>query len=87
VRRRDFNIIAGCALAAAPLAGCSRKQRVKTKIEPLHDQMAARVARDEFPGAVWLLAQGDDVAVDTVGVTAVGGNCRCAGTPSSASPR
>jgi CubicO group peptidase (beta-lactamase class C family) len=39
----------------------------------LHDQMAARVAQDEFPGAVWLLAQGDDVAVDTVGVTAVGG--------------
>jgi len=40
---------------------------------PLHDQMAARIAQDEFPGAVWLLALGDDVAVDTVGVTAVGG--------------
>ena len=43
-------------------------------MKPLHDQMAARVAQDEFPGAVWLLAQGDDIAVDTVGVTAVGGN-------------
>lgn len=42
-------------------------------MKPLHDQMAARVAQDEFPGAVWLLAQGDDIAVDTVGVTAVGG--------------
>ncbi len=25
-------------------------------MNPLHDQMAARVAQDEFPGAVWLIA-------------------------------
>ncbi len=43
-------------------------------MKPLHDQMAARVGQGEFPGAVWLLAQGDDIAVDMVGVTAVGGN-------------
>ena len=42
-------------------------------MKPLRDQMAARVAADEFPGAVWLVARGDDVVVDTVGVTAVGG--------------
>jgi CubicO group peptidase (beta-lactamase class C family) len=74
MQRRDFAIIAGSALAAARFAGCSgRQQRLETKIKPLHDQMEARVGKDEFPGAVWLLAQGDDVAVDTVGVTAVGG--------------
>ncbi|MEA2698430.1 MAG: hypothetical protein QOI66_2701 [Myxococcales bacterium] len=73
MQRRDFTIIAGCALAAVPFAGCLRRQRLETKINPLRDQMAARIAQEEFPGAVWLLAQGDDVAVDAAGVTAVGG--------------
>jgi CubicO group peptidase (beta-lactamase class C family) len=73
MHRRDFIITAGSALAAGRWAGCSRRQRLESKMKPLHDQMAARVAQDEFPGAVWLLAQGDDIAVDTVGVTAVGG--------------
>ena len=35
--------------------------------------MAAQVAENKLPGAVWLVAQGDDVVVDTVGVSAVGG--------------
>jgi CubicO group peptidase (beta-lactamase class C family) len=35
--------------------------------------MAALVAQDRFPGAVWLLALGDEVAVDAAGVTAIGG--------------
>jgi CubicO group peptidase (beta-lactamase class C family) len=39
----------------------------------LRDQIAARVARHEFPSAVWLVAQGDDVAVDAVGTTAIDG--------------
>ncbi|HXI56856.1 MAG TPA: serine hydrolase domain-containing protein [Polyangia bacterium] len=73
MQRRDFTTIAGWALAAAPFAGCLRRQRRETKINPLHDQMAARIARDEFPGAVWLVAQGDDVAVEAVGLSAVGG--------------
>ena len=40
----------------------------------LHDAMAARVARGEFPGLVSLVARGDDVRVDTVGVTEFGGS-------------
>ncbi len=36
--------------------------------------MAARVAQGELPGAVWLVARGDDVSVDSVGVTHVGGS-------------
>ncbi|MDP9178023.1 MAG: beta-lactamase family protein [Gemmatimonadota bacterium] len=43
------------------------------KVASLRDPMVARVTRHEFPGAVWLVAQGDDVAVDAVGVTAIDG--------------
>ena len=36
--------------------------------------MAARVERGEFPGIVTLVARGDDVRVETIGVTAFGGD-------------
>ena len=39
----------------------------------LHEAMAARVERGEFPGIVTLVARGDDVRVDAIGVTHVGG--------------
>jgi CubicO group peptidase (beta-lactamase class C family) len=39
----------------------------------VHDLMAAQVARNQFPGAVWLLARGGDIVVDAIGVTAIGG--------------
>ncbi|MET0416829.1 MAG: serine hydrolase domain-containing protein [Actinoplanes sp.] len=39
----------------------------------LHDAVAARVERGEFPGVVTLVARGDDVVVDAVGVTEFGG--------------
>jgi CubicO group peptidase (beta-lactamase class C family) len=35
----------------------------------LHEAMAARVARGEFPGIVTLVARDDDVRVDTIGTT------------------
>lgn len=41
---------------------------------PLHDAMAARVERGEFPGIVTLVARDDDVLVDAIGVTAFGGD-------------
>jgi CubicO group peptidase (beta-lactamase class C family) len=40
----------------------------------LHDAMAARVERGEFPGIVTLVARDDDVRVDTIGVTEFGGD-------------
>jgi CubicO group peptidase (beta-lactamase class C family) len=40
----------------------------------LHEAMAARVERGEFPGIVTLIARGDEVRVDAVGTTAVGGD-------------
>ncbi|GAA2888938.1 hypothetical protein GCM10010517_53010 [Streptosporangium fragile] len=36
--------------------------------------MAARVAKGELPGMVTLVARGDDVHVDTIGVTAYTGD-------------
>jgi CubicO group peptidase (beta-lactamase class C family) len=40
----------------------------------LHDAMAARVERGEFPGIVTLVARDDDVRVDAIGVTEFGGD-------------
>jgi CubicO group peptidase (beta-lactamase class C family) len=40
----------------------------------LHDAMAARVERGEFPGIVTLVARDDDVTVDAIGVTTFGGD-------------
>jgi CubicO group peptidase (beta-lactamase class C family) len=39
----------------------------------LHEAMSARVARGEFPGIVTLVARGDHVTVDSIGVTRFGG--------------
>ncbi|WP_305789495.1 serine hydrolase domain-containing protein [Symbioplanes lichenis] len=39
----------------------------------LHEVLAARVERGELPGAVTLVARGDDVQVDAIGTTAFGG--------------
>jgi CubicO group peptidase (beta-lactamase class C family) len=38
----------------------------------LHEAMAARVAKGELPGMVTLIARGEDVYVDTIGVTTFG---------------
>ncbi|HEY0533538.1 MAG TPA: serine hydrolase domain-containing protein [Actinoplanes sp.] len=40
----------------------------------LHDAMAARIERGEFPGLVSLVARGDDVTVDALGFTHYGGD-------------
>jgi CubicO group peptidase (beta-lactamase class C family) len=45
-----------------------------TGLARLHDAMAARVERGELPGLVTLVAHGDDVAVDTIGVKAFDSN-------------
>src|SRR2546422_7181525 len=40
----------------------------------LHEAIAARVAKGELPGMVTLVAYGEDVQVDTIGVIAFGSN-------------
>src|SRR5881296_4758223 len=41
-------------------------------LDRLHDAMAARVAKGELPGMVTLVAHGEEVHVDTIGVMAFG---------------
>jgi CubicO group peptidase (beta-lactamase class C family) len=42
-------------------------------LDRLHDAMAARVANDELPGLVTVIAHGDDVHVDAIGLHTFGG--------------
>jgi CubicO group peptidase (beta-lactamase class C family) len=49
-------------------------QSVGMRLSRLHDAMAARVDRGEFPGIVCLVARDDEVEVDAIGVTAFGGD-------------
>jgi CubicO group peptidase (beta-lactamase class C family) len=46
----------------------------QTGLDRLHEAMAARVAKGELPGMVTLVAQADDVHVDTIGAMAFGGD-------------
>lgn len=75
MRRREFVRVSGAAIAAGVWggSGCMKSRRLRSDIAALHDLMAPRVAQRQFPGAVWLVAHGDDVAVGTVGVTAIDG--------------
>jgi CubicO group peptidase (beta-lactamase class C family) len=43
------------------------------RVRRMHDAMAAHIGRREMPGAVTLLARGDDVHVDTLGSRALDG--------------
>jgi CubicO group peptidase (beta-lactamase class C family) len=43
-------------------------------LDRLHDAMAARVARGELPGMVTLVARDESAYVDTIGMTAFGGD-------------
>jgi CubicO group peptidase (beta-lactamase class C family) len=45
-------------------------------LDRLHKAMAARAAKGEFPGMVTLVAHGDDVHVDAIGVMTFGSNER-----------
>ncbi|HEY8165037.1 MAG TPA: serine hydrolase domain-containing protein [Gemmatimonadaceae bacterium] len=76
MQRRDFLQVSGAAIAAAAAGGgaCAQPRRLEKQVAALRAPMAARVAKKEFPGAVWLVAHDGDVAVDMVGVTTIDGN-------------
>jgi CubicO group peptidase (beta-lactamase class C family) len=62
--------------AAAGLAACGPKPPeaapFPSAYTPIRDVMAAEIAANHFPGSVWLIAKGDEVVVDTAGVSAIG---------------
>jgi CubicO group peptidase (beta-lactamase class C family) len=55
-------------------AQASSTQSGTRALAPVRAMMEAEVARGQLPGAVWLVAQGEQVTVDTLGMTAVDGN-------------
>jgi CubicO group peptidase (beta-lactamase class C family) len=76
--RRRFLQSSAFAVAALSL-GCNKdtsspeKDLRETKFAPVQAFMKAKMAEGLFPGAVWLVAQGDDVAVDVIGTQSIGG--------------
>jgi len=74
--RREALLASGSAVIAAGLGGCgsTKASRSSSRLGAVHDLMAEQVAQDQFPGAVWLVVRGEEVVVDCVGVTAIGGS-------------
>src|SRR5262245_25236888 len=74
--RRELLLASGAAVAAAGLVACrtTRTPRPSLRLDAVRQRMAARVEAGEFPGAVWLIARGDEVVADAIGVTSIGGN-------------
>jgi CubicO group peptidase (beta-lactamase class C family) len=72
--RRRFLRGSSGALAAAGLPACAtaRPPTEGPPIAGLREVMAAQVVPDKLPGAVWLIARGDRVVAEAVGVTAIG---------------
>ncbi|WP_437878402.1 serine hydrolase domain-containing protein [Sorangium sp. So ce513] len=64
----------GCALAGTEDEGQAGQDAGAGALAPAREVMEAEVAAGQMPGAVWLVARGDDVYVDAVGVTEVGGS-------------
>jgi CubicO group peptidase (beta-lactamase class C family) len=72
INKREFLL----SSVAAALAGCSPKPPEAAPFPPaytpIRDVMAAEIAANHIPGSVYLIAKGDEVVVDTAGVSAIG---------------
>jgi CubicO group peptidase (beta-lactamase class C family) len=76
VTRRSFLVASGSALAVTGLAYREAAAQAAPSDPPrsVRAVMEEQVARGVIPGAVWLVARGPHVHVDSVGVTAFGGS-------------
>lgn len=80
MKRREFlgalvSVAApGCALGGADEEVRPVQDAASGALAPAREVMEAEVAAGQMPGAVWLVARGDDVHVDAVGVTEIGGS-------------
>jgi CubicO group peptidase (beta-lactamase class C family) len=74
ITRREFLIASGSAVAAAGFAACQSPPRSQRASRPAtaRDVLSERMEQGEFPGAVWLVAQGNEVTADAVGTMAIG---------------
>lgn len=76
MQRRTFLLAASAATLALAMPRTVLAQSRAFKPEPLtalRDKITAAIGRGEMPGAVWLLARGDEVIVETAGNTAYEG--------------
>ncbi|HTU60184.1 MAG TPA: serine hydrolase, partial [Polyangiales bacterium] len=76
VTRRGFMVASGSALAVTGLSyrGASAQAAPTDAPRSVRAVMEEQVAQGVIPGAVWLVARGPHVHVDSVGVTAFGGS-------------
>lgn len=82
INRRKFMaacggmVAAGCAgsgAGPAPEAPRPAPETGARELAPVRAVMEAEVAKGQLPGAVWMVARGDRVVVDSLGVTAIDG--------------
>jgi len=73
MQRREFLMSSGVAMTAGLTGGFAGATSAPAVSGAVHELMAKQVAEKRIPGAVWLVARGGDVSVDSVGVTAIGG--------------
>lgn len=77
MQRREFVVQSGAVLTALSLNGCmharGNRMAASSNRKPIYDLMAQQVERGAIPGAVWLIGRGDDVFVDAVGASRIGG--------------
>lgn len=75
MKRRDFLLGTGATLAAVGFAGCTRRAQ-KTSLPPaftpVQEVINRRIDPNALPGAVWLVAHGDELVAGVSGTQAVG---------------
>jgi len=78
MNRRSFLETSAATLAVTalpgPAAATAGAATVPPEYAPVHNLLARQVAEKRIPGAVWLVAHGDDVVVDAIGMSAIDGN-------------
>jgi CubicO group peptidase (beta-lactamase class C family) len=75
MKRRDFLLGTGATVVAGSVAGCgprSRETAVPPAFAPVRNVINRRIDPATLPGAVWLVAHGDEVVVHAAGMQAVG---------------
>lgn len=74
MRRRTFLLTASSLVLATTMPAISQQSTFDpTALAALKGKIEASIAKGDMPGAVWLLAKGDEVIVDTSGNTAYEG--------------
>ncbi len=76
MRRRELLLRTSAALAAAGFAGCNRAPQatpVPSAFAAVRDVVNQQIKPEALPGAVWLVARGDEVVMDATGAQEIGG--------------